>query len=72
MYRAPEDCVAAEETGEEGVVVALFACRRGVSKEEHGGFVDEGEEAEVAGMLPCGFVDKPAFRTYPGIISRWV
>jgi hypothetical protein len=43
--------------------VALLTCRRGMSQEEHGGFVYEGEEAEVAGVLPCGFVDECAFRT---------
>lgn len=61
MNCASEDCVAAEETGEKGVVVALFACGGGVAEEEHGGFVYKGEEAEVAGVLPCGFVDEPAF-----------
>ena len=57
MYCAAEDCVAAEETCQERVVVPLFLGRRGVAEEEHGGFVDEGEEAEVAGVLAGGFVD---------------
>ena len=43
--------------------MALFTCRRCVSEEEHSGFVDEREEAEVACMLPCGFIDEGAFRT---------
>jgi len=60
VYCASEDCVAAEQTGEEGIVVPLFPCGRSVAEEEHGGFVDEGEEAEVAGVLSCGFVDEPA------------
>lgn len=61
MDCAAEDGVAAEETGEEGVVLALFAVGRCVSQEEHGGFVDEGEEAEVAGVLAGCFVDEEAF-----------
>lgn len=61
MYCAAEDCVAAQEAGEEGVVVPLFASGGGVAQEEHGGFVDEGEEAKIAGVLPCGFVDECAF-----------
>lgn len=61
MDRATEDGVAAKEACEEGIVVALFARGRGASEEEHGGFVDEGEEAEVAGVLARGFVDECAF-----------
>ena len=53
--------VAAEETGEEGVVVALFAVGGGVAEEEHGAFVDEGEETEVARVLARGFEDEPTF-----------
>jgi hypothetical protein len=52
---AAEDGIAAEETGEEGVVVALFSRRGGVAEDEHGGFVDEGEEAEVTSVLASGF-----------------
>lgn len=61
MYCAAEDGVAAEQAGEEGIVVALFTGWGGVAEEEHRGFVDEGEEAEVAGMLARGFVDEDAF-----------
>lgn len=61
MDCAAEDGVAAEETREERVVLALFAVGRGVAEEEHGGFVDEGEEAEVAGVLAGCFVDEEAF-----------
>jgi hypothetical protein len=57
VYCTPEDCVAAEEAREEGVVVPFFLGGRGVPQEEHGGFVDEGEEAEIAGVLASGFVD---------------
>lgn len=72
MYCASEDCVAAEQTGEEGIVVALLPCGRGVAEEEHGGFVDKGEEAEVARVLPCGFVDEPAFRSESVVVRRGV
>lgn len=61
MYCAAEDRVTAEQAGEEGVVVALFACGGGVAEEEHGSLVDEGEEAKVTSVLPCGFVHEPAF-----------
>ena len=57
MNCTTEDGVATEETCEEGVVVSFFPSGRGVAQEEHGGFVDEGEEAEVAGMLARGFVN---------------
>lgn len=58
---AREDGVAAEQPGEERVVVALFARGGGVAEEEHGGFVDEGEEAEVAGVLARGVEDEATF-----------
>jgi hypothetical protein len=58
---AAEDGVAAQQAGEEGVVMALFACRGRVAQEEHGGFVDEGEEAEVARVLARRFEDGDAF-----------
>lgn len=61
VYRASEDGVAAEQAGKERVVVALFAVGRGVSEEQHGALVDEGEEAEVARVLARGFEDEPAF-----------
>lgn len=41
--------------------MAFLAGGGGVSEEEHSGFVDEGEEAEVTSMLACGFVDECAF-----------
>lgn len=40
MDCAAKDRVAADEAGEEGVVVAFFAGGRGVPEEQHGGFVD--------------------------------
>jgi len=43
--------------------VSLFAGRRRVSEEDHAGFVDEGEEAEVTGVLAGRFVDEQAFRS---------
>ena len=71
MDGAAEDGVAAEQAREEGVVVALFARGRGVFEEEHGGLVDEGEEAQVARVLPRGFVDEPAFRAEAGGLVSW-
>jgi hypothetical protein len=56
VYGTSEDCVAAEQTGEEGIVVSFFAGGRSVPQQEHGRFVDEGEEAEIAGVLARGFV----------------
>lgn len=41
--------------------MAFFSCGRGVAQEDHRGFVDEGEEAEVAGVLAGGFVDECGF-----------
>lgn len=61
MYVSPENCVAAYETGEEGIVGSFFAGGRGAEEEEHGAFVDEGEEAEVAGVLAGCTEDEPAF-----------
>ena len=58
---AAEDVVPTEEAREEGIVLALFAVGRRVPQEEHCGFVDEGEEAEVAGVLAGCFVDEEAF-----------
>ena len=57
MDCAAEDGVAAEQTREEGIVVTLFSGGGCVAQEDHGGFVYEGEEAEVAGVLAGGFVD---------------
>ena len=61
MDCAAEDRVPTDKAGEEGVVVAFFASGRGVPEEQHGGFVDQGEEGEVAGVLAGGFEDKPGF-----------
>lgn len=58
MDCATEDCVAAQQTGKEGIVVPFFAGWGSMSEEEHGGFVDEGEEAEVTRMLAGRFVDE--------------
>lgn len=60
MYCAAEDCVPAEQAGKEGVVVTLFTGGGGVAQEEHAGFVDEGEETEVASVLARGFVHERA------------
>jgi len=43
--------------------VSLFTGRRRVPEEDHAGFVDEGEEAEVTGMLAGRFVDEQGFRS---------
>jgi hypothetical protein len=61
VNRAAEDCVAAEQAGEERVVVALFACGRGVLEYQHRGFVDEGKETQIASVLSRCFVYKVAF-----------
>lgn len=61
VYRAAKHGVSAQQASEEGVVVSLFARRRGVAQEYHAGFVDEREEAEVAGVLASRFVDEEAF-----------
>lgn len=39
----------------------FFARGRCAAQEYHRGLVDEGEEAEVAGVLACGFEDEVAF-----------
>lgn len=66
MNSAPEDGVATNKAGKEGVVVALFASWGSVFEEEHGGLVDEGKEAEITGVLARGFVDESRFRTEAG------
>ena len=43
--------------------MSLFTGRGRVSEEDHAGFVDEGEEAEVTGVLAGRFVDEQAFRS---------
>jgi len=43
--------------------VSLFTGRGRVSEEDHAGFVDEGEEAEVTGVLAGRFVDEQGFRS---------
>jgi hypothetical protein len=58
---APEDDIAAEEAREEGVVVALFAGRRGRAEDEHGRLVNEREETEVARVLSGSFEDEEGF-----------
>ena len=61
MDCAPKDGITSKETGEEGVVMTLFASGGRVPEEEHGAFIDEREEAEIARMLARGFEDEPAF-----------
>lgn len=41
--------------------MSLFAGRGRVSEEDHAGFVDEGEKAEVTGVLASCFVNEQAF-----------
>lgn len=55
-----EDCIPAQQTGEEAVVPAFLsgACGVDASENEHGGFVDHGEGGEVPGVLACGFEDE--------------
>ena len=55
---AAEDIVAAQQAGEEGVWGCLFLRGGGVAEEEEGGFVDDGESGEVAGVLAGGLEDE--------------
>ena len=51
----------AEQPGEEGVEVGFFLSGAGEAEGEERGFVGEGEEGEVAGVLPGGFDDEAGF-----------
>ena len=61
VYGPSKDGVSAQQPGQKAVVVALLARGRGVFQQQHGGLVDEGEQAEVAGVLAGGLEDEPAF-----------
>lgn len=61
VYCAAEDGVAAEKTCEKRIVLSLLARGRCVAEKEHSRFVREGEEAEVARVLPRCFVHEQAF-----------
>lgn len=52
--------ISTQETSEKGIIMSFFAGRRSAFEEYHCTFVDEGKEAEVAGMLAGGFEDEPA------------
>lgn len=58
---APEDDPAADEPRDEGVEVGLRARGTQQPDREQGGFVGQGEEGEVTGVLPGRFEDDAGF-----------
>ena len=58
---AAEDGPAAEQAGEEGVQVRFFARGAEQPQREQAGFVGQGEEGEVAGVLARRFDDDAGF-----------
>lgn len=67
LAAAAEDGVAADQTGEEGVVAAFARLGREglVVQQEHAGFVEESEGREVAGVRARCFEDEPEFVARP-------
>jgi hypothetical protein len=63
VYRAAKHGISTQQTSDKGVVMPFFTGRRRMFEEQHGGFVHERKEAEVAGMLARGFIDEEAFRS---------
>jgi hypothetical protein len=63
MDRATEYGIATKQTGKERIVVPLLSRWGGMPQEEHAGLVHKGEEAQIAGMLACGFIDEGTLRT---------
>lgn len=63
LAAAAEDGVAADQTGQEGVVAAFarFGREGLVVQQEHAGFVEEGEGRQVAGVGARGFEDEAEF-----------